>query len=119
VIALKLEDRPRQPNLAKRYYAEDLGFSVREMVFMDAYSRHLEPGAHGVLVALVRPQAAAQSARLEGNDMVVELNGREVKDLDQFKKDYEQFRKDRPKEAVVMVVLRDGKNQTIRIEPPQ
>ena len=51
--------------------------------------------------------------------MVVELNGREVKDLAQFKTEYEQFRKDRPKDAVVMVVLREGKNQTIRIEPPQ
>ncbi len=119
VISMKLEERPKQPNLAQRFFAEDLGFSVREMVFMDAYTRHLDPGAHGVLVALVRPQSAAQSARLEGNDMVVELNGREVKDLAQFKKDYEQFRKDRPKDAVVTVVLREGKNQTIRIEPPQ
>ena len=119
VITMKLEERPKQQNLAQRFYAEDLGFSVRELVFMDAYSRHLEPGGHGALVSLVKPQGAAQSARLEGNDMVVELNGREVKDLEQFKKDYEQFRKERPKDAVVLVVLREGKNQTIRIEPPQ
>jgi S1-C subfamily serine protease len=119
VISVKLEDRPKQPNLAKRFFAEDLGFSVRELVFMDAYTRRLDPGSPGVLVSLIRPQSSAQNARLEGNDMVVELNGRPVMNLEQFQKDYEQFRKERPRDAVVLVVLREGRNQTIRIEPPQ
>jgi S1-C subfamily serine protease len=86
---------------------------------MDAYARRLSPESKGVLVALVRPQSAGQNARLEGGDMVMELNGQAVADLEQFTKAYQAFRKERPREAVVLVVLREGRNQTIRIEPPQ
>ena len=118
-VTIKLEERPKQPSAASRYYAEDLGFSVRELVFVDAYARKLEPDTTGVVVALVRPQSAAQTARMENNDMVVELNGKTIKKLDEFVSQYKEFREKRPTEAVVMVVLRDGRNQTIRIEPPQ
>lgn len=118
-VRLTLEERPGQPNAAPRFFAEDLGFSVREMVFVDAYARKLEPGATGVLVALVRPQSAAQTARLEANDMIVELNGQDIKSLEEFTTQYKRFRQEHPNDAVVLVVLREGKNQTIRIEPPQ
>lgn len=118
-VTVKLQARPTQPHQAKRYYAEDLGFAVRELVFMDSYARHLPPETQGVLVALVRPQSAAQGARLENNDMIVELNGQAVEGFEAFTKAYQAFRKEKAKEAVVLVVLREGKNQTIRIEPPQ
>jgi hypothetical protein len=39
--------------------------------------------------------------------------------LDEFQKSYEQARKDKPKEAVVLVVRREGSEDTVRIEPPQ
>jgi S1-C subfamily serine protease len=118
-ISVTTEERPKRPNTAKRWYAEDLGFSSREVVFMDTYARHLKADAKGVIVAMIRPQSAAANARLQMNDMITELNREPVTDVDQFKKSYEQFRKDKPKEAVVMVVLREGQTQTIRIEPPQ
>ena len=118
-VAVVLEERPRQASLAERFFAEDMGFSVREMVFLDAYSRRLKPGTNGVIVAMVRPQSAAQSARLEPNDMVIELNGQTVTSFEPFVKQYKEFREKRPRDAVVLVVLRDGRNQTIRIEPPQ
>ena len=118
-LVMVLEERPKQANLAQRFFAEDLGFAVREMVFMDSYARHLPGDSKGVIVAMVRPQSAAQTARMEGNDLVVDLNGEKVTDLAPFKKAFEKFRTDHPKEAVVLVVLRDGKNLTIRIEPPQ
>ena len=104
---------------AERYYAEDLGFSVREMVFMDTYARKLASDAGGVVVALLKPNGSAAAAKLGGNDLITEMNGKPVKNLAQFKKDYEQIRKDKPREALVLVVLREGNTQTIRIEPPQ
>lgn len=119
-VSVVLEERPKQPNLAQRFYAEDLGFTSREIVFGDAYARHLDPAtSKGVIVALIRPQSSAQNARLEINDMIVELNGQPLTGLEDFQKKYDDFRKEKPKEAVVLVVLREGKNQTIRIEPPQ
>lgn len=118
-IEVTTTEMPKRANLAKRWFAEDLGFSAREMVFMDTYVKRLKPDANGVIVAMIRPQSSAQSGGLHFNDVITELNRAPVKDLESFRKDYEEFRKSKPKEAVVMVVLREGNTQTIRIEPPQ
>ncbi len=118
-VKITLGEMPRRPNTAKRHYAEDLGFSVRELVFMDAYAQRLQPDAKGVVVALIRPQSAAQTGGLQPNDIVTELNREPVTGLEPFKKAYDDFRKAKPKEAVVMVVLREGTTKVIRLEPPQ
>ena len=118
-VKVKLEERPRGANLAERYYAEDLGFGVREIVFMDTYVRKLQPDAKGVVVSIIKPQSSAAAAKLQGNDLITEMNGEVVENLEQFKKSYEALRKDKPREALVLVVLREGTTQTIRIEPPQ
>jgi serine protease Do len=61
-VKVKLEERPKMPNLAERFWAEDLGFAVRELVFMDKYQRRLKDDAKGVVVALIKPQGSAASA---------------------------------------------------------
>jgi serine protease Do len=118
-IELTTEESPRRPHTAKRWFAEDLGFSSREILFNDTYARRLPKDAKGVIVALIRPQSASQSAGLQPGDMITDLNRTPVTDLESFRKSYEAFRKEKPKEAVVMVVVREGQTQTIRIEPPQ
>jgi S1-C subfamily serine protease len=118
-VQIKLEERPKGANLAPRMYNEDLGFGVRATVFMDSYIRKLPADTKGVVVSIVKPQSAAYAAKLQTNDLISELNGTNVTNLDQFKKALEAFRKDKPKEAIVLVVLREGNTQTIRIEPPQ
>jgi serine protease Do len=116
---VKLEEMPDRPSHAARYYAEDLGFVVRESVFMDTYLRRLPADAGGVVVAAIRPQGPAQTAKLEGGDLIVEINGQTVKNLATFRQFYDEARTAKPRDAVVLVVLRDGRNQTLRIEPPQ
>jgi serine protease Do len=118
-VKVKLEERPKGANLAERYYAEDLGFSVREMVFMDTYVRKLPPETGGVVVSLIKPNGSASAAKLQGNDLILEMNGKPVKNLAEFKKDYQETRKEKPREALVLVVRRESNTQTIRIEPPQ
>ncbi len=116
---VKLEDQPKRANLAERFHAEDLGFTARELVFYDAYVRRLPADAGGVVVAWLKPQGAAQTALLQLNDLITEMNRQPVKDLDQFRKAYQEFRKTNPRDAVVLVVQREAGTQTIRIEPPQ
>ncbi len=119
-ITVTLGERPKQPQDARRFYAKDLGFVTREVVFVDTYRRHLPSNAPGVVIVLLRPSAAAQAAKLHVNDMVTQMNGQPVQNLDQFKKDYQQFRKEKPHDPVVLEVTQlDGKQQTINIEPPQ
>lgn len=118
-LKITLAEQPKRPNTAKRYFDEKLGFSVRELVFIDTYTRRLAADAKGVVVAVVRPQGAAETGKLQREDLITQLNGQPVGDLEQFQKDFEAARKAKPKEAVVLVVRREGREDTVRIEPPQ
>ena len=118
-ITVELAERPERANVAKRYFAEDLGFGVRALVFDDTYERKLAEDEKGVVITIVRPQSAAANARLEGDELITQMNGQPVTDLEQFQTAYDTFRKETPKEAVVFVVKRDGREDTVRIEPPQ
>lgn len=118
-LTMTLEERPKQANEAKRFFAEDLGFTTREMVFEDRYDRRLASNFKGVIVALVKPGSNAQSGQLRINDIVTQINRVPVKDLNQFKKQYQDFRKANKREAVVLEVLRGVNTEVIRIEPPQ
>ena len=118
-VKMTLEERPKQATTAERFYAEDLGFTAREMVFEDKYDRRLKPDFNGVIIALVKPSSSAESGHLQRGDIVTQINRTAVKDLPQFKKLYEDFRKDNKKEAVVLEVLRGVNTEVIRIEPPQ
>jgi serine protease Do len=119
-ISVTLEERPRRSNQVKRFWAEDLGFSAREVVWEDTYVRKQSGDMKGVVIAIVKPQSASASAKLQQGDVVTTLNGTKVQTLDQFEHDYKEFRQSKPKEAIVMVVMKsDATTQTIRIEPPQ
>jgi S1-C subfamily serine protease len=119
-IKVTLDERPKRSNLAKRFYADDLGFAAREIVFDDTYARKQPADLKGAVISFVKPSSAAATARLANNDLVTQFNTAPVTDVDQFDRDYKAFRKEKPKEAIVLVVLKtDGSTQTIRVEPPQ
>jgi serine protease Do len=118
-IDVILAEQPKRANLAKRFYAEDLGFVVRELVFQDTYGLKLPPDQKGVIVALLRRQAAAQSGGLKMGDVITKLDNEPVTDIEQFEKDYKRIRKDKPRDAIVLEVHRGDREDTVRIEPPQ
>jgi len=118
-LKITLEPRPKQANIARRFWAEDLGFGVRELVYIDTYEFKLKPDAKGLYVTVVKPESSAATGRIHPGDLVTQLNGQPVLDLDSFKKDYNDFRMTHPRDAVVIVVVREGREETIRIEPPQ
>jgi len=118
-IQVTLGEQPKRANTAKRFYAEDTGFVVRELVFADTYMRKLPGDQKGVMVDLERPQSAAQVGGLKRGDIVIRLNNNAVDDLDGFEKAYKALRKDHARDPIVLVVQRENKEDTIRIEPPQ
>jgi S1-C subfamily serine protease len=118
-VPVVLEARPPGPNEAKRYWAEDLGFGVRELVFQDRYVLKLKADDGGLYVAVVKPESSAATGGLKPGDLITQLNGQPVTDLAAFKTAYEAFRTGQPRTAVVMVARREGREETIRIEPPQ
>jgi S1-C subfamily serine protease len=119
-LTLTLGERPPEPNVVQRFYADDLGFGVREVTFDDTYRRKKPASFPGVVVTVLKPAGAAQSAKLEREDLITDLNSTPVTTLDGFKHDYQALRDDKPRDAIVLVVMKgDGTTQTIRIEPPQ
>ncbi|HWE02835.1 MAG TPA: PDZ domain-containing protein [Tepidisphaeraceae bacterium] len=118
-IKVTLAKQPKQANVAKRYFAEDLGFVIRELVFSDTYARKLPADQKGVLVVQERQQSAAQSAGLHNGDVILRLNNEPVTGVDEFEDMYKKIRKDKPHEALVVLVHRGNSEETIRIEPPQ
>ncbi len=118
-LTVTLEEQPRQANLAKRYYAEDLGMAVRDVVFTDTYAKRIAADTKGVVVDFVRQASSAFSAGLRRNDFVTEINKTPVTNLENFKTTYKNFREKHPKEQVVLVVIREQKTEVIKIEPPQ
>ena len=117
-IKVTLAKQPKQANVAKRYFAEDLGFVIRELVFSDTYARKLPADQKGVVVQQ-REQSAAQSAGLHNGDIILRLNNEPVTDVGEFEGMYKKIRKDKPHEALVVLVHRGNSEETIRIEPPQ
>src|SRR5207302_5628448 len=73
-IEITLGQRPKRSNQADRYYAEDLGFSAREMVFEDTYLRKLAPDYKGLIVSVIKPQSAAANDKLEPNYVMTQFN---------------------------------------------
>ena len=118
-VTVTLAEQPRRSTLAKRFYAEDLGFTAREMVFYDTYLRRLPSDAKGVAVAFIKPSSTAATAKLQVNDIILAMNRQTVDNLEQFERDYKLFRKSNPHDPLVLVVLHEGQTQTLRLEPPQ
>jgi serine protease Do len=118
-IAVTLGERPPQSNTAARFWADDMGFGIRDLVLYDLYPRKLPRDQKGVMVAIMRKSSAAENAGVHEGDLITQLNGKPVADEKEFASDFEAFRKDKPHQAVVLVVLRDGQETTVRIEPPQ
>lgn len=118
-ITLTLQERPAAAHTAERFYAEDLGFTVRDMVFQDRYNRRLDDDAGGVVVTFVKPQGNAQAGGLQRNDVITKINQTDVTTVTPFKDVYESFRKESASESVVLEVLRGTSTQIVRIQPPQ
>lgn len=119
-VKVTLENRPIRQNEISRSWFEDLGFSVRDLTFFDRYTRKQPNDLKGVIVSLVRPQSAAESAKLENEHIIQSINGTPATSREQFASEYQKFRAEKPKDAIVLVILKqDGQTQTIRLEPPQ
>jgi S1-C subfamily serine protease len=118
-VNVKLAERPVIASAAERYYAEDLGFTVRDLVFQDRYSLRVAEDFGGVATVFIRPQGSTDAAGLKRGDVITKVNQIDVTDVKSFKDAYETFRRVSPKEAVVFEVLRGSDTQIIRVQPPQ
>ncbi len=116
---LVLEEQPTPAHVVRRFYAEDLGMSMREVVFADTYTKRVSRDTKGVVASFVRESSSAATAGLRLGDLVTHLNKNPVTNLDGFRKQYAEFRAKYPKDVVVLLVVREQRTEVIKIEPPQ
>jgi S1-C subfamily serine protease len=120
-VKMTLAPYPKREITAERYYTDEIGFGVREMVPLDRYRLKLKKDdKDGVLVTTLKQGGSAGNAGLRPNDMITKINDEPVTSLEVFKNAYEDFRKNHEHDAIVLQVHRvGGTDETIRIEPPQ
>jgi S1-C subfamily serine protease len=118
-VVVTLGQSPPSFPTAQRFWTPDLGFGVRDIVYIDRYAQQLDPEVQGVMVSLVKPGSLAQAAGLVPNEFVSTLNGVSITDVADFQKKLESSEKTHPHEAIILLVRQHGQDQTIRIESPQ
>ncbi|OVE75238.1 hypothetical protein BVX97_05345 [bacterium E08(2017)] len=69
--------------------------------------------AQGILIAQVMPDSAAEKAGLRNEDIIIKLNGEEVKSIQSFKN---EVASNPPGTKISLTVIRNGKEKTIKAE---
>jgi S1-C subfamily serine protease len=84
-IALNVQTQPlpKTPSEAPRYLHRPLGLLVRQRVPLEA---DMDPGAvEGIVVMAVGKNSLASRIGLQNEDVIVQINGRDVTEVSQFK----------------------------------
>ncbi len=113
-LPVELGDAPKTPQESERRYFEDLGVTVRETVFSDVVARREDPSVlSGVIVHFVKPSSPVDTAGVQGDDWVKEINGTPVESYAQALELLEEAeRSGRPE--LVLLVSRGGETAVMR-----
>ena len=90
------------------------GLEVQDLTPEIARQLNLPRGTQGVVVSNVETGSAAEEAGLQGGDVIVELNRKSIRNLDDFRKASRLLGK---KDSVLMLISRQGSRIFIAINP--
>jgi S1-C subfamily serine protease len=100
----------------KKYRNDEFEFTARDISFFDAAEEQWKPGQRGALIEDVKPGSWAELGALGVGDLVVEVDGRPVGNIEDLRREMERVSTSRP--AVVLVkVLRGIHTSFLEIEP--
>jgi serine protease Do len=115
-LTVELERSPRLEREMKKYRNDDFEFTARDVCFFDAADEQWNADQHGALVQEVKPGSWAELASLYPGDLIVEVEGKPVNNVDVLKKQLTQVAQEK-KSVVVMKVLRGIHTTYLEIEP--
>ncbi len=110
---------PRAPKVVremKEWRDEQFELSVRDISFFDKAREQWKDDQQGVLVSEVKPGGWAALGRLNVGDLIVEMNGAAVADVETFRSQMRAITEEKPK-SVVLRVVRGIYTLYIEIEP--
>jgi serine protease Do len=115
-ISVELERSPRLRREMKKYRNDDFEFTARNVSFFDTAEEQWDKAQHGALVDEVKPGSWAELANLYAGDLVVEVDGQPVGNVDDLRQAMDKIAAAK-KPAVVMKVVRGIHSAYLEFEP--
>lgn len=115
-ISVQLERSPRLQREMKKYRNDEFEFTARDICFFDAADEQWRSDQRGALIEEVKSGSWAELGSLGTGDLIVEIGGETVGNVDELRKQMERVSTTRPA-VVVMKVLRGVHTSFLEIEP--
>jgi serine protease Do len=115
-VSVELVRSPRLTREMKKYRNNDFDFSAREVSFFDSVDEQWNPGQRGVLVEDVKTGSWAELGGLYAGDLILEVGGQPIANLDDLKKEMDRIAADKNR-RVIIKVLRGIHTSYLEIEP--
>lgn len=115
-VPVELVRSPKLMREMKKYRSDDFEFTARDVAFFDTAQERWPAGQRGALVEEVKPGSWAELGTLYVGDLITEVDGQPVKDVDSLKPILIQIARDK-KAYVVLKVLRGIHTTFLELEP--
>ena len=115
-FSVELVRSPRLEREMKKYRSRDFEFTSRDICFFDTADEQWNPEQHGALVEDVQPGSWAELASLFPGDLILEVDGVTITNVDTLHKKLDQIAAAR-KSVVTMKVLRGIHTSYLELEP--
>jgi S1-C subfamily serine protease len=115
-VPVELGRSPKLKREMKKYRNEDFEFTARDIAFFDVAEEQWQPGQRGALVEEVKPGSWAELGSLYLDDLIEEVDGQAVTDVDALKTLMQQIAQEK-KPFVVLKVLRGIHTAYLELEP--
>jgi len=115
-VSIELARSPRLQREMKKYRNDNFEFTVRDIGFFDAASEQWSGDQRGVLVEDVKPGSWAELGSLGAGDLILEVGGQAISNVDELRRQMESISAARPA-VVLMKVLRGIHTSFLEIEP--
>jgi serine protease Do len=115
-VPVELAPSPKKRREMKEYADENFEFTVRDITFNDKAQERWQEAQRGVLVEEVKPGSWAALALLNVNDLIVDVNGAEIVDVESFETAMTGISDAKP-DVVVIRVRRGIYNLFVELEP--
>jgi S1-C subfamily serine protease len=115
-ISVELERSPRLQREMKKYRNDDFEFTARDVSFFDTAEEQWDKDQRGALIEEVKPGSWAELANLFTGDLLVDVDGMPVSDVDSLRRIMEKVAKAK-KPVLVMKVMRGIHTAYLEFEP--
>jgi serine protease Do len=115
-VPVELARSPRLQREMKKYRNDDFEFTARNVSFFDTAEEQWEKEQQGALIEEVKPGSWAELANLYAGDLLLDVDGQPVVDVDSLRNAMEKVAAEK-KPVVVMKVMRGIHTAYLEFEP--